>query len=486
MFSFDIQKSLWTSFDLSSKTLTLAFSILLLLSPWRWPIFLGILLFYYFLKKTSCYLRMSNKALEFIVRHVNLIAGLIVLLGILFRVLMFVVVKDDLAAPYGSDSGAFLQKIQAFDSGIWIQNKSWITILAYGCWGKLFSTSYLSLAVCGNILQILTIIFAFLIGKKLFGVLGGLILESYIAFDLMLLVLSNAVYLENIYYLVTIISIFMTLKMYEASTTFTSIMFTILTSFFCWCMIWTRSDGIVFMIALVLLYTVLCICGRVAKKYIKFLTLIIISFVFAASSYLINVNIDGSQTIFCSNDNYIPRVMGVSYRNKGCYDKQIIVELHQQYLKDYPEKREMVEKNTISQPLPYMNDLIPYCKKMIKELSNSLTLTQWFDLIISKEKNIFWGNISITPNSKLFTFLLCIYRNSIITFLCIPVLWSMLKKRESEFLDHFFSIITMGIFLLYIFGEASPRYGQLFFFLLAILSASKLKDRKLSLHKNNS
>lgn len=478
----NLQQMLWSTFDKGVKVFTVAFILFLLLSPWRFPVFLGLCIIFLINKEQQWLRCLSERLSRVFVRHTNKCALLILLLGILLRLGMFWVVKDSLSAPYDSDAGAFLQKVESLTVGIWPANKSWMTVLVYAGWGKLFSTSYLSLSICGNILQVITIILAFVIGRKLFGPVGGVIIEGYVAFDLMSIVLSNAIYLENVYYMIVLMMVFVTSKMDATSSLLKSLILAILSAIFAWCMIWTRSDGIVFLIALLLLYVFKSFCRKGDYSFLKLCVLGITSLSLAFFSFFVNIKTDDSKTIFCSNDNYIPRVMGVNYRSKGSWDSRVIKELDQRYIADNPEKREQIERNTIKQPYPYMNELVPYCKEMIHESTNSLTLWQWIELIWIKEITIFWGNLSITPNSRIITYALSMYRNSIITLLCLPIVFTLWQKtREVQFVNYLFAITAAGIMLLYVLGEVSPRYGQLLFLLLTITCASQFRITKHNL-----
>ena len=74
------------------------------------------------------------------------------------------------------------------------------------------------------------------------------------------------------------------------------------------------------------------------------------------------------------------------------------------------------------------------------------------------------------------------YRNSIITLLCLPIVFTLWQKtREVQFVNYLFAITAAGTMLLYVLGEVSPRYGQLLFLLLTITCASQFRITKHNL-----
>lgn len=450
-------------------------------APTRW-IGIGIIsiiasIFYF--KKTNL-----QHILNFINTHPQKCFWIIVSLGFLLRLTIILIHVFSLNEPSPQlglyeiprgDGGALFQKIEYLLDGQWIQNKSWTSVVGYTIFAKFLGLKSTTFWIVNLLIYFAISTLFYKMMSNFFGAFSSVFLVAFYAFNLQIAYSIKLLSVEHFYFLFIALSLYSFTHFLFANNTRNAILSAIALSIFSWLAIWARSDGFIILIAMILTLTVTAILKERKQILYALPILLVTTSIFAVLSFTINFYSDGSKTIFCSNDNYIPRLIGVDFETKGqCTGSKAMESVMERFLLENPDKVEAVKNNKFQQPVSYINDILPYINDEIDKRRSEMTIQQWIELIFCKERVIFWNYtggktfknywISITYE---------IVRNLFITF-CGAIIFISLLYRRDFFNESFIEMIwiyTAGAICMYALTEVNTRYSFLFYLLFAIIAA---------------
>lgn len=287
-------------------------------------------------------LRLRNSCvLAWIIRHPSWTVGIVIVLGLLVRGAFLLVYPEYLTfTGQGPDAQFFATRIDALLQGEMLPTKSWTSVFYYTGVAALLGNTIPSLLVGSLILSGVAILLAFCLGRHWLGVLGGVVFAACLALSPFLAMHNLQILSEHMYCVTLLAALLFGTLAYEAKTIGKMSLWGVLFGITAWLTVWSRTEGILLWVLFPGLFVVAGMTRRVSwKKVVVFLA--IAGILFAAGGTLaceINRRIDGSCTIFCSNDGLIPRLMGT----QGSWNGDLLAQVQDDYRqsrglpKDYP------------------------------------------------------------------------------------------------------------------------------------------------------
>ena len=294
-----------------------------------------------------------------------------------------------------SDYGRLWSDSQMFAGGVFPQTKSWCTAIFFGTLA-LLSDNNLFVATCGTIaLHLSTAVILYFIGKRLFDAFCGVILAAFFLLSPFLTLHVVNIATEHTYMFFLSAALLLSLesiKRYGRSAS-KDMMRTLALGCLLWCVVWSRGEGIIAW-AVVPTWLVMNILVKYRKwRSVLWATLPLL-LVFALGAFCalkVNMAMGQGPTVFCSNDNYWPRLFGANYEHGGRFfreAKSLIVD--QMRSEGY-----VIENDSFA--IGCSPEAIPYIRRQTASWWAEMSFMQKVRHVLTKQWTV-W-NTSIMPIS---------------------------------------------------------------------------------------
>lgn len=388
---------------------------------------------------------------------------LIILLGIIERILIFKISPFALGDQQ-TDYGILWNAAKLFSEGEWTLSKSWTTVFMFGLSCKLLGTNPEVAWITAGFLQITTCIIMFYLVRTISNGLGGLIACTLYFLSPVFAIDVFHVATEHTYALFLVCALFALLKK--------KVILAMIFSLFA---MWSRAEGIL-LVVLIPIWTLLdAIYNRNNHKDFirKELLLFLVITTGALFATTLNKQMGQSSSMFCSNDNWWPRLMGSNVETGGAFSGDDCVMIWQRYHSLHPEVDwEMSPDGRL--PLKMCGqcpkEVIPLIKEEIINRWSNMSVKTFFSHIMSKEI-IDWNTNSIHFNTERGYGFLAVAAFALIFpciiiiggFLFLVTMMQHLFKHGRLKIEHLWVCIIipflLGNWLLLCIVECMPRYG---------------------------
>ncbi|MEG1480052.1 MAG: hypothetical protein RSD41_03490, partial [Kiritimatiellia bacterium] len=232
-------------------------------------------------------------------------------------------------------------------AGIWVMSKSWCTVMFYGGIIGLFGPSILAMLISISILDGVTIFIGYLIVKRWCGVCSAIIFSISLAFSPFFIhkIQFSSEHLYGFFFMMSLLMFTFAYESIFKQSKVRMFFYSVMAGCCMWFTTWSRGEGILLWIIVPAFMIVLCFIGKIRWRasWVMISTLYLMGTLGAFVGYTINVNTNGTQTVFCSNDNLWPRLFGAKFETNGEYNNDDVPLLWHRYLEDCSNAKSLPE-----------------------------------------------------------------------------------------------------------------------------------------------
>ena len=441
-------------------------SVFFLLSPKR-ALVVSLLVMLLILYRHSIGLkRVMVVVREFVYRKTLMLFLTVIIIGIVLRVLFALwkpgVINQDIPLK-GFDYALLWKQAGILADGGFVENKSWMTVLFYGLGRLIMGDSLYGAYVWTNLLWFGTCLLMFFTVRRTMGRAQGVLSFGFLFLSPTIIAHSGEIATEHCYSFFVVatfcvLSYALPLRGNFLRTSLYAGMLGCLS----WLALWSRAEGILLWVAIPVLLTIDCIHVRGhGKQHMCFGLVFTVVFVFGASiAMAVNSRLSEDRTIFCSNDNYWPRLFGSSIESGGGINSKDIWLIWHNYLADHPDCDWTLDCD--GYPLKMQGkcpaEVIPYMHKEILYRWSKMSFRELIKFVVKKENNdwsrepvIYGANGSEIHNCG------ALFYGA--TFLCAIIFF--LRGRIGSTVAMFPILLVAGNMVILGITESSSRYGWL-------------------------
>lgn len=255
----------------------------------------------------------------FICNYGKHLFAIIFAIGVVLRVLIGFVYGYWSNPSQESDFLLLSNQAKEVASGIFPVSKSWTSIILYGFCFKVFAND-LALVIFSHILDALSALIAYNLARKVFGKSCALLTLAMFWLSPDLAFHGFRVATEHPYVLFLLLALFLGANATQSNKSASLSLYSLGAAVSAIFAMWSRGEGILVVCAIPLVSLLSLLKSR--KK------LIIVECLFCAVcvccgaiAWRINMSQGQEPTVFCSNDNYWPRLFGATVSTNGHFDK---------------------------------------------------------------------------------------------------------------------------------------------------------------------
>ena len=403
----------------------------------------GVLLFAVRLKIVQ---RVVRRLLDYFEEHPLRALGCIVLTGLLMRLAYASLFGFAMQPIQYGDSPIFFGEAISMAGGAFPQSKSWLTAFVYSIGVRLLGSHLVVLIGIDFFFDLLMVWVLYGAVKVAGSVKGGVVAAALYFLNPFFCFYTFRPYSEHFFFLFILLEFLLFVKWTQSRK--------------CWWMLLivalipiiylTKSDaGLISTVAL--LACIVIDVFKSGKRYTSaFLWMgcfIVVVIMTHLAIRAVNIRYHGNASVFCSSDNYWPRLFGLNYEASGtCYnnDKQLICD---RYEHRTGRKIELP-------PNQCPEELIPLIKEEMSTRIKQMTPSKFLKLIFRKHRYA-WANTLLLDSDR--------YKLRHATRLskcCIFMLgiWALVVAKKDEYLVILPSLYIIGVFMMMSIAEANDRY----------------------------
>lgn len=367
----------------------------------------------------------------------------------------------------------------------WV-SKSWVTVWFYGSIIKLFGAD-LHIAYWGTaVLYILAAFVSYALVRPRGGKMAGLLAAFMIYASPALVRHSANIASEHLFVLTVLVSLWLASRCARTSKWVGIIAWGIAAGLGCWLATWSRGEGIILWLLLPL-WTFACQLRRKPfscwwRKGLLVLAVFGVVFVSGAlKANQVNLSQNDMGGIFCSNDNYWPRLMGASKATHGIYNSEDKELIFQRCRAIDPERAESFPESL----------WVPVVREEIHRRWQAMTIGEAMTLMWEKARNSWCSDLAVYEGTRVISHLVTVGLTYMMPGLCLLFAWIWFwGLLQSWLAGHdlawtgvllvipFFATMQFGMLLI---TESMWRYGYLFHVfwgMFGALGLACLRDRK--------
>lgn len=420
-------------------------------------------------------------------QHWKLSLFAVIAVGLVLRIWLFAQHSDTIGnvRTCMSDYVLLWDGARLIAKGAFPDSKSWMSILLYGAVRFCFGSFYPAAIVFSVLLQSLTCVFLFLIGRQIKGVVCGIVLAALFYWAHAVFVSGMSVATENAFAFFAAFFVLVLVRLLKCENRRRSYVLCFLCGVLAWFAIWSRGEGGVLLWGA--FAVTLAMWFGFYRREFKWLArqALVFALVFAGGAgvaYGVHAVNGTPKTILCSTDNYWPRLFGANVKTGGRYcfeDKKL---LFSRYKADHPDCDWPLDTRwgggSLNDGRVFFNEvpacllnqcpkeMIPYIQKEIATRWGALSLKEKVLFVIRKER--VWsedmgGLFGRNRFSAWFFYLL--NRVTPVLFSFGTLLFIALLARRKirlEFRDVLVLsipfLLMAGMAAVFVFTEVSPRY----------------------------
>lgn len=422
-----------------------------------------------------------SKTASWMAAHWKTALALILLFGTFLRI-GYAVFQSDLVDQSRWQTDVFDYPILwnyaiEYAHGNFVECKSWGTALFYAIPVRLFGENLTAAYAATTLLHAATAILAFLFLSGIAGRLAGLFAAAFFYWAPAFVGHSANVASEHPYVFILMLLLLAVTRALHSRSAPAATLWTALAGLLCWAAVWTRGEGIALWVAVPLWLAVGAFAaGRGFKRAILYLAVSVLVFVSGASfAARINQKALGVPLMFCSTDNYWPRLFGSNVKTGGQYapqDKDLIYA----HLEPDPTRLHYEWRHGGCPP-----ECIPYIQEEIHRRWKGMPLRTMIPFVWTKERFSWchdkppWDGK--TTVSKALAHTIAISFPSLwLVFGAVFSLHLLRKWQNRQSLLREFPLLLAPVilslnFAILALAESSPRYGYSFYVFWALLAS---------------
>ena len=385
----------------------------------------------------------------------------IVILGILARLAWLVVVVSGIVPTNLSDYAFIWQNAHEITNGSWPVSKSWVTALYYAGLIKIFDS--IIFAYVGTIaLQVFTGVLGWCIVRKCGGRFAGFCFIVMTMLSPNVIVFSAVTATENLYaFFIVVITGFVCKAIRHPS-----VLLSVPTGLIIWMATWSRAEGVMLWAAVFIPLIAHAIAGRFPWKTLICWILILVGMfgVGAIAALRINKATTNDVTIFCSNDNLVPRYMGSVVETGGRFNGAIYDEFNKD---EGPCATMQVCAGNHELRQKWFKLLV----RRTEQNWNALTFGQKIVFVFRKQMTDWWGFASLALANMRYSYEF--FFAAFCSLILLVAGFSFLFARNL-FDGGFLLMVLAGTICALSVGEAQPRYSYLMYWVLPFYAAMGL------------
>lgn len=361
--------------------------------------------------------------------------------------------------------------------GIRVVSKSWTVTALYAALIRIVGQNLQAACVLNLLLNFGTGLLLARLGGRWFGRGAGLVAGA-MSFCLPYLAMHSLnVATEHLYGLLTVACLLCLDCIWTARSAGAVVVRSVLSGILMWLAVWTRGEGLL-LVATGLSAAVLVegICrARWGRCALVCAALIGVSAFCGLSAVRINERIDGSRTVFCSDDNLWPRLFGANVAQGGVINGDDYKLIYDAYAKDHPQA---TGTPSTREAAPYIRREtarrwreMPFGTMVRHVLRKEWTDWNWDTMLMRKTS--FWRTVVkvvTVPFSALFA---CCG----LAFWCLCALKLVRGESVSPSLMTV-PILLFGSVIVLAVAECAVRYAYLFPLLFPLFVAGALAGRR--------
>jgi len=275
-----------------------------------------------------------------------------------------------------NDCLIFFNEAKEMASGSFPETKSWGTVACYALLIRLFGESVLPLCLLNIFLQILSLIFIYLLGRRMFNSLVAVFAVMAYFWSPLFIPFSFFLYAEHFFYPLVLLQ-FLLLSLWLKKN---NVLYAIAMGFTILITLWTKTDAGVFIAVITLFVFLMDGILKHSSKAVLFSLSVLSVVVFSGLcwSFAINKKYHGTHTFLCSQDGYWPRYFGANVSNQGRAKMEDKLAMYKAYEEDTGEVLVFRHNHCPSV-------LVPYIRAEIHRRWSSMTFMTKIKLIYQKE-----------------------------------------------------------------------------------------------------
>ena len=361
-----------------------------------------------------------------------------------------------------------------------VECKSWGTALFYALPIRLFGENLTAAYAATTLLHAATAILAFLLLSRVAGRLAGFFAAAFFYLAPAFVGHSVNVASEHPYVFLLLLVLLAADRAWRARAPLSAGLWTALAGVLCWAAVWTRGEGIALWVTVPFWLAVgAFLSGRGIKRALLFLGVSGLVFTAGASfAARINQKTIGLPLVFCSTDNFWPRLFGANVEAGGQYfseDKDLIYS----HLEPDPSRLHFEWRYGGCPP-----ECIPYIKEEIRHRWSEMPVFTMISFVWTKERYSWchdkppWdGETTVSKAlahslSAIFSGLWLVFGFALLFRLLRQ--WQNRQSLSSDYVMLLLPMITTVNFVILALAESSPRYGYVFNVFWALLAATGL------------
>ena len=364
--------------------------------------------------------------------------------------------------------------------GNFVECKSWGTALFYALPIRLCGENLVAAYAATTLLHAATALLAFWFLSGIAGRLAGILAAAFFFWGPAFVGHSVNVACEHPYVFLLMLLLLVVARALRAQSALSAILWLVLAGILCWASVWTRGEGMVLWITVPLWLAVgAFVEGHGFTRAMLVLGVSAVLFAAGASfAARINKKTLGLPLVFCSTDNFWPRLFGANVATGGQYspeDKDLIYAR----LEPDPSRLHFEWRHGGCPP-----ECIPFIQEEIHRRWCEMPLTTMIPFVWSKERYSWchdkppWDGETFASKalahslSAIFSALWLVFG----TVFSLRILRNW-QNRQSLAREHpllLLPVITTMVFAVLALAESSPRYGYIFNVCWALLAAAGL------------
>ena len=391
----------------------------------------------------------------------------VMILGLIARFawLLFLYIND--LSTDISDYRVLWQNSQSMANGVMPISKSWTTAAFYAVGIRLFGVHLTGAYIWTMLLQLMTAIMGYYFCRTILGVFPALVFLVFAVFSPNIIVLSTVTATENLFALFIVVTCILLQRLLKKPCVLLSICMGLVL----WVATWSRGEGVILWGATFGVIVVSFFIGKISwLSMFRILVVLVITFILGAiCAVKINENCCGDQTIFCSNDNLIPRYMGSLASTAGGFSVAV-----------YDDFDAIHGKGSVARAHQGDRDLrqkwFSYLKRRTAENWAAMSLSDGLKHIIRKEIIDWWGygTMGLATVNLSYEFVFAPF--AAITFALAFFYFILLFRGTCACYDcGYLAFVLAGVICALAISEAQPRYSFFVYWAGAFYAAFFIK-----------
>ena len=395
----------------------------------------------------------------------------IVLLAIAFRAVFFCVnYSGNLNEFQCGDGAQFWKWAQEVAAGGLPEVKSWTTVTAYAVLVKIAGNHLFAAFALNFALQLMTGWLLFVFGKRVFGRTQGFFACAVYLLSPTFVLLTFTTLSEHFFYLFMALGL-CALERWRSKGTW---LWAASTAAFGWLATWSRGEGLLLLVAaggciMCELLEKICDGRVVASSLFAFIVTVCI---IGLGGLVFNRVAFGVDTVFCSNDNWWPRLHGANLETHGRVTGKRLI--YEQYLADHPGDPEGVVAKKKPNYCP--PELVPYIKREVSRRWSEMSLLTKIKFVVQKEHYEWSHAFSGSGRDVIEGFRGAIYELipvGVLLYAAWGLIWLFRKSYQVEWIVMVPLLILLGQVCVLVLYESNIRYGTMLPVLLPFYSVRK-------------